>query len=130
MYLSVHLLLTLLLCAVLYPFIGAGVALIFVGGLIVDADHYIAFAAKFRTLDPKKCYKFYMEKYSKNESYLFIFHTLEFQMLVLILGVFYRPLLFLLAGMLFHIFLDVVGESRFRKKWKRKFSLVYRLVSK
>ncbi len=120
-----HIILTLILSSILLPEFGLSVLIIFIGGIIVDFDHYIAYVCKFKKFGVSKSYKFYINNY-KNKNYLFVFHLIEFWAAFLLIGLFYRPVLILLIGVLFHLFLDIIDMKTHRVEWKSKFSLIYR----
>lgn len=124
-----HLIASLLLAAVLYPFYGLYSLLALVGSLI-DIDHYIFYVIKNRDLNPRKAYNF-----CHNKTYLNIFcilHNLEFIILLAALSLFI-PVLFIAAiSIAIHLLMDIIyiyHAGRLRKEFKT-LSLVTRMIIK
>lgn len=96
----------------LFPFVGVGALYFFLGSILIDLDHCIDYAVKFRSFSVKGMFKFYegLDRVREVKRYLglCIFHTIEFLALVLALSFFFPALWFVWLGMFFHWVLDVV----------------------
>ncbi|MBS3155195.1 hypothetical protein J4404_01715 [Candidatus Woesearchaeota archaeon] len=113
-----HLLTVMPLCYFLYPYIGlVNTIFLFLGGWAFDIDHYFYCIVKHKSFSLKKCYEFH-HPWSKEKDLLHIFHTIEFYLLVLIIGLFVEPVLYLFFGLIYHISFDFmqIGYLRYYKK--------------
>ncbi len=83
--------------------------LIFFASVFTDFDHYTWYVLKKKDFSLKNAYIFQKkEMHIKHKPIMHIFHTIEFLILILILSYFFNLLWFLLIGMLFHSFLDII----------------------
>jgi hypothetical protein len=118
MNISVHLVTSLILTAVLYPLLGFYSLWIIVGGYLIDFDHLLWTAYKLKTFSVKKSYHYHFNRH-KNTKYerdiLHIFHTLEFWAFMIISAIIsynlgWTFLFYMFAitflGMLLHLSLD------------------------
>jgi len=81
------------------------------GSIFIDADHYIAYIFKKRDLSLKKSYYYWKDEHYPYDE-LMIFHTIEIWFLLLIIGLTIKPVLFLLAGMLYHELFDIYDMNK------------------
>ena len=132
----VHLLTSVVLSFILFPFFGYHSLWAIVGGFLIDFDHYLYYVFKFKNLSLKKAYVYHDNIYkriTKVHDILHIFHTIEFwifMLLVMILSytynvkfIFYMFLITLL-GMFLHIILDIVHQLKNDAFHERAFSLI------
>ncbi|MDP7506794.1 MAG: hypothetical protein QF362_05140 [Candidatus Woesearchaeota archaeon] len=105
MKLSIHFFVSLVLMITLYPFYNWPVLYLFIGGFLIDFDHYLYYIIKFRSLNLKKASKYFLKPGLKDV--LVIFHTFEF-MIVFTLFCLYFNLYLLLTGYLIHNILDYI----------------------
>ena len=78
---------------------------VFVGGFLIDFDHYLYYAFKKRDWNLKRCLKYYdPERISVDE--LHIFHTIEFWAMMIILSFYFTFVFATLLGMILHQALD------------------------
>lgn len=110
---SVHVIVSSILAAVLYPFFGWKVLLIFIGGVAIDLDHYLWYAFKHMDLNPFNCYRHFMkglekDNYKFNIGILFIFHSIELLALAVILSFFNELAMMFAIGLLLHYLLDLI----------------------
>ncbi len=116
----IHLLTSIILSFVLFPFVGYHSLWAVVGGFLIDFDHYLYYIFAFKSLSLKKAYVYHDnidKRKTKVNDILHIFHTIEFwlfMILVIILSyiydikfIFYMFLITLL-GMALHIILDFI----------------------
>ena len=59
-----------------------------------------------------------------------IFHTVEFHILVFLLGFLWPGFWFILMGMIFHSILDLISLTYERQLWHREFSLTRYFIIK
>lgn len=89
-------------------------ALIFLSSFLIDVDHYIFYVQRKKDLSLFRAYKWFIvngKRICKQRKIMVIFHTVEALVLVTILAYFFNIFIFILIGMLFHLFLDFVGNS-------------------
>lgn len=122
MNISIHLITSLILTAILWPFIGPYSLWAIVGGYLIDFDHYIHVGFKFGKWNLRDSYHFHIQylckKAKKNREILHIFHTVEFLVFMVIMILFaylneWRSIFYMFAitliGMAMHIILDLIG---------------------
>ena len=112
MQITTHFWFTSILAAVLFPVFGWKVLIFYIGGVLVDTDHYMWFIAKYKKISPLKCYNFYMFE-SPRQSFkpiigaLHVFHTFEYLTLIAVLAFFNNYIFIYLIGLLGHYLLDL-----------------------
>ncbi|NQU98923.1 hypothetical protein HQ533_05645 [Candidatus Woesearchaeota archaeon] len=125
----IHTVISAIIAAVLWPFFGPLSLLVFVGGVLSDADHVLWYLVKYKTFNLKKSYD-YCKDISVNkriEIYkkaVLIFHSFDALIGLLILSIIYNPLYIVLLGLVVHLFLDFIAPIIF---WKGNyFACVFR----
>ena len=105
----------------IFPRIGVlGIATITFSSFLIDADHYMFYACKKKDLSPFKAYNWFLEFIKRRKSlsveerkkykhHILIFHGVEFWTIVFIISLYYNIFTYVLAGVMFHIFLDIVS---------------------
>ena len=83
----------------------------FFASVFIDTDHYIAFVFKEKNLSLRRSYYYWKEEHYPYDE-LMIFHTIEVWILFLIVGLLITPILFLLAGMLYHELFDIYDMNK------------------
>ena len=131
----VHSLFSLALAAILYHFFGWEAAAVFVGGVMVDFDHYIWYVYNLRKFNPLKCYTYFIKDIEKNDwqdvqGTVLVLHTVEFLALCIILSFFNTIALLFTIGLVGHYFLDLVWHLRVPKRAILNHSLVHWLVNR
>ena len=103
---SKHFIVSCILSILLFPSYGFLSFLVFFLGFLIDIDHYLWYALKFKNFNPKNSYIFHKERKQLIEiDRLHIFHVFEFWLLILILGlIFYIPTL--IIGLAIHLIMD------------------------
>ena len=111
-------------------------AIIFLSGILIDADHMIYYSLRTKNFNLKKALKWYkshltetlslpMEGRRKRYTGFYIFHGIEMLVLLLFISIFIsRISLFVFLGFFFHMLLDVPHEFVI-KRTVHKFSLIY-----
>ena len=108
--------------ATLYPFAGWKSVFFFGGSVCIDIDHYIDFLyySGFKNWKIKDMFKFHGETNRlcthPNIYCLQAFHTLEFVILLFLLGINFKSsaILLIFSGMIFHWFLDLISMYKRR----------------
>ena len=115
--------------AVLYPLIGSDAIIFGLAVFLIDLDHIIPFVRDCKSLNIKRFFK-YHRAVPEIPDYLALawFHTLEFFLLLFILGFWRTVFWVILAACLFHISFDVVKAFQMGKPNIRVFSFVEYLI--
>ena len=114
-------------------------SLIFLSSILIDIDHYLLFIIKEKNLSLKKAYKWFHERrrkwlvLNKNEKKwykhsLFIFHGIEFFILLIILANHINLIWFVLIGITIHMVLDYIEIFKNRDPFYTKFSQIMVLI--
>jgi len=77
------------------------------GAVFVDFDHYIWYIMRKKDFSLKKAYE-YGKKSDNNESYLHIFHTVEFWILIGIWAMYSKLIFMIVLGLSYHLVLDFI----------------------
>ncbi|MEK6888578.1 MAG: hypothetical protein AABW80_00535 [Nanoarchaeota archaeon] len=90
---------------------------VFLASFLMDTDHYISAFLKTKKIDFMNNYNYHLKEGEKRMKKLskgirerepfHLFHTIEFHIVVAILGLFWNPFLFIFIGMVFHSLLDL-----------------------
>jgi len=113
MHIIFHILLSSLFLLVLSqasPIKPLELTIIFLSSILIDFDHILYYA--------KNNFKTFRADFKNKTPHLYIFHTLEFILLLIALSLFSEIFIFILIGCFFHISLDILI---YLKKYKRKF---------
>ncbi|MBS3098803.1 hypothetical protein J4462_01175 [Candidatus Pacearchaeota archaeon] len=94
-------------------------ALIFLSSFLIDFDHYLSSVIKTKEYSLKKSFIYHNKKLEeekreiargiRKKSDFHLFHTIEFHVLVGLLGLFWSGFFYIFIGMIFHSLLDVIG---------------------
>jgi len=121
MKLPIHFFASLILAIILYPFYKWSVLYLFIGGFLIDFDHYLLYIFKFKNLSVKDALRYYNA--GNYRDVLSIFHTVEF-MFVFFLFCLYFNLSLLLIGYVIHTLLDLTEAYKYNLFHRRAFSLI------
>lgn len=115
-----------------------GLILIFLASFLIDFDHYMAGAIKIHSLNFKKIVNYHKindkiafkerEKGIRKKADFHIFHTIEFILLVYVLSFLFKPLFYVLVGMVFHSILDLISLVYHDFMYRREFFLTNWIV--
>jgi len=117
MYVLPHVIFSGLLTLAAYPFFGVASLLVFIGGVLIDVDHYLEYAFRTKNISPFKAYKDYMKmnkeyfddlknkRIPKRGCFLHVFHTIELWIVIILISFFSRQYLFL-YGLMLHMSMD------------------------
>ena len=116
-----HVAVSLRLAALLYPIFQWKVLLILAGGVIIDIDHYFWYICKYKKFGLLSCYRFLSIETRKNKwkeviGALFVFHTLEFVLLMILLSFYSNSALMFVIGLLGHYILDFIWHFTVPKR--------------
>jgi hypothetical protein len=129
-----HLVATATAGAILAP--GApveGLALFAVGSVLIDVDHLLFYFVRTGRLDVSGMFTYFRENVDRNIHsipYLgvCVLHTVEFLLAVALSALLFPLLGYLLAGLIFHLCLDIWDLVRLKVPFIRAYSLVEHLV--
>ncbi len=110
-----------------------GGLLIFLSSFLIDFDHYVYYVFKEKDLNPFNSVKWFFRKRDKwfklsvleRKGYkrgIFIFHGIEFLLLLFLVSWFYPVFYYVIFGILIHIFLDYVEILHLNEPLYSKFS--------
>ena len=134
MNLKQHLIATGAVSAALLPFNNpAGILLFACGSILIDVDHQIFYYKKTGKYDVSGMFRYFREVVDRNLysiPYLgvCIFHTVEFFLFVALISYYIPPIQYLLAGLIFHILLDIYDLARLKVPFIRAYSLIEHLI--
>jgi len=108
-------------------------ALFCTGSILIDVDHQIFYFIRTGRYDISGMFRFFrqdVDEHLHSIPYLgvCIFHTVEFFLAVAVLAHFVTPLKYLLAGLIFHIMLDIYDLVRLKVPFIRAYSLIEHLI--
>lgn len=103
-------------------------SLIFLASIFIDVDHYVWYVNKKKDFSLKKAY-ILLKEFKKPKTIMMLFHTFEFLLIVFLLCFLWRGFLFILIGMLFHSFLDIIDMGYNDELEFREFFLSSYLLS-
>ncbi len=124
--LKVHTFQSVITSAALYPLIGENAIAFGASVIFIDIDHAIEYARDLKTLDPRGIFTYaqFIEKnLDKNFLLLAAFHTLEFLTLIFLLGLVFPLFMYVFAGLIYHILVDVIYLTRLGYPFARSFSI-------
>lgn len=126
---SVHLFVSFILAILFYPVYKFNVVWIIIGGVLIDIDHYIWYVLKFKKFGLRECYNYcaygtIRDNWKYVTGSLFIFHNLEFLILVSILSYYFTEALMFTIGLLSHYMLDFVWHFYAVKKQTHAISIL------
>ncbi|MEA3329284.1 MAG: hypothetical protein U9Q06_00895 [Nanoarchaeota archaeon] len=130
--------LTLLL---IFPEIGfVGFFIIWASSVLIDVDHYLFYVWLKKDWSLKNSYRWFVIKYRKHRKLTrrqriervkhhgpipCIFHGIETAIILIILSFFHQIFLFILIGILFHQFLDLIYSISFSSNFSHFGSQIY-----
>lgn len=102
-------------------------SLIFLASVFIDVDHYFWYVFKKKDWNLIKTHYFLKNK-GRGTRKLMIFHTIEFHILFVILGLIWPIFYYILIGMIFHSLIDIINLIYEKRLKSRKFSLIESLI--
>lgn len=113
----VHFLVSSIFALLLYPIFNWVVIFIFVGGVLIDIDHYFWCLYKFKNYSLSFCNKYFSDHNNVKDFHgcLHIFHTIEFLLISIIFSMYSQSALIFTIGLLFHYILDIIYRYQIAK---------------
>lgn len=101
---------------------------------IIDLDHVLFYSVKYRNINPFKFWKVSLGKktFRQDKKYkkpVWIFHSLEFLLILALLSFFNKIVFFVFLGFLFHLVFDWANLIYQKKQIHYKVSLIYTLIN-
>jgi len=122
-----HLIASVILAGILYPFIGVMSLWVIIGGVLIDGDHYLFSIMRLKSFSLKKSY-WWHRKHGMTPDYerdiLHIAHTVELFVVTAIVGLVWEPAFWVLQGMILHILMDFINLFKYNHVDARAISLV------
>lgn len=109
-----HFIASLILFIALYPYFGLSSLIVFLTGWLIDFDHVLYYVFKFRDFSYKRMYKYYYEHKFK-EKVINAFHTIEFYILIAVLGFYSIYALIAAVGLFAHVVMDFMHFISIKK---------------
>ena len=103
----IHFFASLILFCVLFSFFGWFSLLVFVGGVLIDVDHYLDYIILKRDFSLRRAYLFFKDYKGPKTVRLHLFHTVEFWFLLLVLSFFSMVVMIFSFGVLLHMLMDL-----------------------
>lgn len=125
--LKVHTIQSVVTSTVLYPFLGENVVPFGLAVILVDLDHVIEYVRDTRSFDLRGVFlysKVIEKNLDKNFLIFSAFHTFEFLALILALTLLYPKLLYVFAGIVYHLIVDIYYLAKLRSPFAKAFSVV------
>ena len=105
MYVHQHIILAIISLIILTPFIKIFALIVALSLILIDVDHYLFYFLYYKDISLKNAYYYFLNKPKK--VHLFIFHTIEFWTLLLLLSFITPFFLAILIGIFLHIIQDL-----------------------
>lgn len=114
------------------------ILIIFLSSFLIDFDHYIVAVIKTKKLGLFDAFEFYNKTNSmdlkehrsglRKKRFLHIFHTIEFHILILFLGLIHEIFIYIFIGMIFHSIIDFIDLTCDGMLYKREYFLTRWLI--
>lgn len=130
----IHLLVNLIIGLFLYALYlipnGKTLALFILFSVLIDLDHILLSIFKHRTLSPKKWIHFMKEYRHRMEPQFYVFHSVEFNILLALASIFNPFLALVLLSNIIHITLDIIEHYKYHRNFEcvKKWSVILLLV--
>ncbi len=131
----VHVAVSAALAAVFYPAYGVDAFLIIAGGVLIDIDHYLWYIFKFKKYGMKECYEYCATGTIKDDwkhvkGSLFVFHNVEFLIILTALSFYFTWALMFTIGLLSHYLLDLLWHIYGIKKPTHTLSFIMWIIGR
>jgi len=103
--------------------------IIFLVNFFIDVDHYIWYVGAKKDLSLKNAFK-YLVKYGYSQKIMYLFHTIEFLIILTVLTYYFNALVPLFIGVIFHELIDLVYLLYLKKMNLKEFSFFVALKKK
>tara|TARA_Y100000310_G_scaffold344452_2_gene457288 strand:- start:262 stop:651 length:390 start_codon:yes stop_codon:yes gene_type:complete len=123
MYVHQHIILSIITLILLTPIIKIYALIAALALILIDFDHYLFYLIYFKDYSLKNAHHYFLN--NPKRTHLFIFHTIEFWTLLLILSTITPFFLAILIGIFLHITQDLIFHIQHPKTLKYKpYSLI------
>ena len=106
------------------------ILVLFLSSFLFDVDHYLFNLFRYGDVSLKKSYLRHKKLPRNHKPMTHIFHTIEFILLIGIMGYFSKLFLFVFIGIIFHSIIDLIDFAYYKKWGVREFFLTRYLFSK
>jgi hypothetical protein len=131
MYPKYHILYGAIFSIILIPLFGFWNSLVvFLASFLIDVDHYTRYVYEKRDFSISRSIKYYYNKSIKRKHEVYLLHTVEFWLLLLILGYYYSIFIFILFGVLFHMACDFIDMVHKKYYDVRVYSIIIWMILK
>lgn len=100
--------------------------------MLIDFDHYIFYVQRCRKFDLRGMFHYHDLLFKNRDKLPYagmcLFHTVDFFVLVWLASFYYKPLLFLLYGLVFHLALDMLFLAKHDYFFGRSFFVLEHLI--
>ena len=127
-----------LLALFIFPAIGfLGASIIFLSSFLIDVDHYLYYVYKQKDHNLARAYRWFVkngeafyklkpEEQKKYKRTIFLFHGIEFWVILLLLLMLFNEIfLFILIGIVIHMILDFIDIYNKKQPYYIKISQIY-----
>jgi len=136
----IHVIFGIIICSIIsliFPISLFELAVIFISStVLIDLDHYFRYILIKKSVNPFSFWNWYKKGKEKHKEFsrsenrkfkepLFIFHSVEFWVLILILSFFFPIFLFVLIGIVIHMFVDLAHLAYCEGMIYPKLSIIY-----
>jgi hypothetical protein len=128
MYPLKHLLISVPFIIIFFPIYKYFTLLILVSSYLIDFDHYMWYAAKYKDFNLKRGIKKSIEESGKGYNVIHIFHTLEFIIIITLICLHFKFLFPLIIGLGLHFLLDFIELIYYKKYNDRIISFIELIV--
>jgi len=115
-------------------------SLFFLASFLIDFDHYICAIINTKNYSLSEAFEYHKKmnfldlqrrkKGIKEKGDFHLFHTIEFHILIGILGLYWLGFFYIFLGMMFHSLIDLYSLIYATEMYRREFSLMHRLMGK
>ena len=110
--------------------------IIFLSSFLIDVDHFLIYIIQQKDTSLKNARTYFKKRRTKwfalknNEQakykrYIYMFHGIEFWILLLIISTYYPIVLFILYGFIIHMTLDYIEFIQYKQPFLAKFSQLW-----
>ena len=124
-------LILVILLKLLSPLAPIQILIIFLSSVLIDVDHWLIYAFKKKNISISKAYFWFLslQKSKKKPVFLYVFHTVEFFLLVALLSAKFQFFQLILTGMAFHMVFDIISAIKDRE-YLKQVSLIYCILNR
>ncbi len=116
-------------------------SLVFLSAVLIDIDHYLYYIFVKKDISLKRAYKWFIKRRQqslkltkqekrKQKHVIMIFHGIELLIILFLLTYFSYWFYYVLIGVIFHLFLDIIDMIYSKSQLSLKLSFIYNLLPK